>query len=116
LETATFMAGAILVFMGIAKMGAVIRFIPAPVIVGFTSGIGLVIFVGQWRDFLGLPAVTGDHFHERLWHLILALPHANGPTVGLAFLVLSLAWAVTIALWARCCRRFVRRGCPCRKR
>ena len=39
LEVATFMAGAILVLMGVAKMGAVIRFIPAPVIVGFTAGI-----------------------------------------------------------------------------
>src|SRR5215475_11705758 len=90
LETATFMAGTILVLMGIAKMGAVIRFIPAPVIVGFTSGIGVIIFVGQWRDFLGLPPVSGDHFHERLWHLLLALPRANGPTVALAFLSLAL--------------------------
>jgi len=90
LETATFMAGAILVLMGAAKMGAVIRFIPAPVIVGFTSGIGVIIFVGQWRDFLGLPPVSGDHFHERLLHLILALPQANWPTVALAFLSLAL--------------------------
>ncbi len=90
LETATFIAGAILVLMGVAKMGTVIRFIPAPVIVGFTSGIGVIIFVGQWRDFLGRPAVSGDHFHERLWHLILALPRANWPTVGLASLSLAL--------------------------
>src|ERR1700753_2406811 len=70
LETATLMAGAMLVLMGIARMGAIIRFIPAPVIVGFTAGIGVIIFVGQWHDFFGLPAVTGEHFHERLWHLI----------------------------------------------
>src|SRR5579862_2291805 len=61
LETATFMAGAILVLMGAAKLGGVIRFIPAPVIVGFTSGIGVIIFVGQWGDFLGLPPVSGEH-------------------------------------------------------
>jgi len=90
LETATFMAGTILVLMGVAKMGVFIRFIPAPVIVGFTSGIGVIIFVGQWRDFLGLPAVSGEHFHERLWHLILALPQANWPTVALASLSLVL--------------------------
>jgi SulP family sulfate permease len=90
LETATFLAGAMLVLMGVAKMGAVIRFIPAPVIVGFTSGIGVIIFVGQWRDFLGLPPVSGEHFHERLLHLILALPRANWPTVALAFLSLVL--------------------------
>ncbi|MDB6042623.1 MAG: sodium-independent anion transporter [Gammaproteobacteria bacterium] len=84
LEVATFMAGVILVLMGAAKMGAVIRFIPAPVIVGFTAGIGVIIFVGQWRDFLGLPPVSGEHFHERLWHLLEALPHLNWPTAALA--------------------------------
>jgi sulfate permease, SulP family len=90
LEVATFMAGLILLLMGLAKMGAVIRFIPAPVIVGFTAGIGVIIFVGQWRDFLGLPAVSGEHFHERLWHLIQVLPQLNWATAGLATLSLML--------------------------
>src|ERR1700730_3861787 len=90
LETASLLAGVILVFLGIAKMGRVIRFIPAPVIIGFTAGIGVIIFVGQWRDFLGLPPVTGEHFHERLWHLIQALPHLNLPTAALASLSLLL--------------------------
>src|SRR5579859_2689124 len=83
LETATLMAGIMLVLMGLARMGAVIQFIPAPVIVGFTAGIGVIIFVGQWRDFLGLPPVTGEHFHERLWHLIQALPRLNLATTSL---------------------------------
>jgi SulP family sulfate permease len=61
LETATLMAGIMLVLMGFARMGAVIQFIPAPVIVGFTTGIGVIIFVGQWRDFLGLAPETGEH-------------------------------------------------------
>ena len=90
LETATLMAGIMLVLMGLARMGAVIQFIPAPVIVGFTAGIGVIIFVGQWRDFLGLPPVTGEHFHERLWHLIQALPHLNLSTAALAVLSLLL--------------------------
>ena len=90
LEAATFMAGVILILMGLAKMGAVIRFIPAPVIVGFTAGIGVIIFVGQWRDFLGLPSVTGEHFHQRLWHLIEVMPQVNGPTAALAILSLVL--------------------------
>jgi sulfate permease, SulP family len=84
LETATFMAGVMLVLMGVAKMGGVIRFIPAPVIIGFTAGIGVIIFVGQWRDFLGLPAVSGEHFHERLWHLLQMLPQLNWATTALA--------------------------------
>jgi len=102
LETATLMAGIMLVLMGLARMGAVIQFIPAPVIVGFTSGIGVIIFVGQWRDFLGLPPVTGEHFHERLWHLIQALPHLNLPTAALAVLSLLLViYAPRLKLLAR---------------
>ncbi|GEP89663.1 sulfate permease, SulP family [Chitinophaga terrae (ex Kim and Jung 2007)] len=51
---ATFMAGVILIIMGIARLGSVIKFIPHPLIVGFTSGIALVIFSSQIKDFFGL--------------------------------------------------------------
>ncbi len=90
LQVATLMAGVILLLMGLARMGGVIKFIPAPVIVGFTAGIGVLIFVGQWRDLLGLPAVAGEHFHERLWHLLEVLPEAHGPTIAVASLSLAL--------------------------
>ena len=90
LETATLMAGIILVLMGAAKMGSVIRFIPAPVIIGFTAGIAVTIFVGQWRDFLGLPPIQAEHFHERLWRLIEAMPQLNWPTAALGFTSLLL--------------------------
>lgn len=90
LQLATLMAGLMLVAMGMAKMGAVIRFIPAPVIVGFTTGIGVIIFVGQWKDFLGLPKVGGEHFHEKLLHLIEALPQLHPATTALAILSLLL--------------------------
>lgn len=55
---ATIMAGVILVIMGFAKFGSIIKFIPHPVIVGFTSGIALIIFSSQVKDFLGLNIVT----------------------------------------------------------
>ena len=90
LQVATLMAGAMLVLMGVARMGGVIKFIPAPVIIGFTAGIGVIIFVGQWRYFLGLPAVEGEHFHEKLWHLIQVLPEAHVSTAALALLSLAL--------------------------
>ena len=90
LQVATLMAGVMLLAMGAARMGGVIKFIPAPVIVGFTAGIGVIIFVGQWRDFLGLPVVTGAHFHERLWRLVQAMPQVHLPTLGLAVLSLAL--------------------------
>jgi SulP family sulfate permease len=85
LQIATLMAGVMLLFLGVARLGGVIKFIPSPVIIGFTSGIGLVIWVGQWSYFFGLPAITGSHFHERLWHLLQALPHFNLPTTLLGF-------------------------------
>lgn len=87
---ATIMAGVILVAMGLARFGAVLRFIPAPVIAGFTAGIGIIIFVGQWRDFLGLPKTGGTHFHEKLWQLLQALPRLDPTTTGLAALSLLL--------------------------
>src|SRR5690606_21342382 len=74
LQIATLMAGIILLLLGLARMGAVIKFIPAPVIAGFTAGIGVIIWVGQWRDFFGLPAVSGHYFHQKLWALLQAFP------------------------------------------
>ena len=90
LQVATFMAGLMLLLMGVAKMGGVIKFIPAPVIIGFTSGIGVIIFVGQWADFLGLPKAQGEHFHEKVWSLLQSLPQVHWPTLGLAVVSLVL--------------------------
>ncbi len=55
LQVATLMAGVILIIMGVARFGSAIKFIPYPVIVGFTSGIALIIFSSQIKDLLGLP-------------------------------------------------------------
>jgi sulfate permease, SulP family len=91
LQIATLMAGIILVGFGAAKLGAVIKYIPNPVIVGFTAGIGILIFVGQWKDFFGLsPAPSGLHFHEKLGSLLQAFPTLNVATTGLALLALGL--------------------------
>ena len=54
LTIATIMAGIFLVIMGLCKMGAIFKFIPYPIIVGFTSGIALTIFSTQIKDFFGL--------------------------------------------------------------
>ena len=90
LQVATLLAGVILVAMGLARLGGVIRFIPLPVITGFTAGIGVIIFVSQWRDFLGLPDVGGGAFHEKLWNLIQALPEAHAPTLAMGLGSLAL--------------------------
>jgi SulP family sulfate permease len=86
------MAGAILVLLGLARFGGVLRYIPDPVIAGFTAGIGVVIFVGQWKDFLGLDVAVSGRFDEKLRTLVLAFPHLQGPTV----LVGCLALAATL--------------------
>ncbi len=91
LQVATMMAGMILMVFGVARLGAVIKYIPHPVIAGFTAGIAVIIFVGQWKDFLGLnPAASGVRFHEKLWALIAALPGVNRATAGLGVLSLAL--------------------------
>ncbi len=54
LAIATFMAGLILVAMGLFRLGTVIKFIPYPIVVGFTAGIALTIFSTQINDFFGL--------------------------------------------------------------
>ncbi len=51
---ATFMAGIILIGMGLARLGNLLKFIPHPLIVGFTSGIAVIIFSSQIKDFFGL--------------------------------------------------------------
>lgn len=55
LTIATFLAGFMIIGMGLARLGNLLRFIPYPLIVGFTSGIAIVIFSSQMRDFFGLP-------------------------------------------------------------
>jgi sulfate permease, SulP family len=91
LQIATLMAGVILLVFGFARLGAVIKYIPNPVIVGFTAGIAVIIFVGQWKDFFGLtPAASGLRFHQKLWSLIEAWPTINPATTGLALLALAI--------------------------
>lgn len=86
LTVATVMAGLMLIAMGFARLGQVIKFIPYPLIVGFTTGIALIIFSSQIKDFFGLEmgTVPSDflekwgayttHFHSlNVYALILGL-------------------------------------------
>jgi SulP family sulfate permease len=92
LQIATLMAGVMLLALGMARMGTIIKFIPDPVIVGFTAGIAVIIWVGQWQYFFGLPPVAGDHFHEKSLHLLQALPHLHPATTALATASLALVF------------------------
>lgn len=92
LQIATFFAGFILLLMGMLRVGSVIKFIPEPVIVGFTSGIGVIIFVGEWKDFFGLPVSLpiDAHFSVKIIALVKALPELDVATTGLALLSILL--------------------------
>src|SRR5712672_1438475 len=77
LQIATFMAGLMLLALGLGRMAATIKHIPDPALVGFTAGIGAIIFVGEWKDFFGVMPAPGAHFHEKLWNLLHVLPQLH---------------------------------------
>ena len=100
LALATMMAGIFLFAMGIFKMGNLIKFIPYPVVAGFTSGIAVIIFVGQLKEFLGLKIAMPVHVPEQIWLLLTNLPHAQWQTVALGAVSLAI-----LILWPKRWRR-----------
>ncbi len=91
----TFMAGCILLAMGVLRLGVLVKFIPMPVIIGFTNGIAVLIFLAQIRDFLGLD--TGPlpaEFFAQIRTLGSALHTTNWAAVAVAAtsLLLIMAW------------------------
>ena len=101
LTVATLMAGVILVVMGVARMGGVIRFIPHPLVTGFTSGIAVIIFSGEIKDFFGLRMGTVPVAFVSKW---VAYAEAVSTVNGAAFGVAALAFTIILA-WPRVSRR-----------
>jgi SulP family sulfate permease len=101
LIVATIMAGVILVILGIAKLGSAIKFIPHPVVVGFTSGIAVIIFSSQVKDFLGLR--MGDLPVEFIpkWRAI----SSNLDSIDARAFAVSLIALLIMVLWPRVSRR-----------
>ncbi|MBK8576232.1 MAG: C4-dicarboxylic acid transporter DauA [Elusimicrobia bacterium] len=98
---AGFMAGVILLVMGLARMGQVIEFVPYPVTTGFTAGIALVIGTLQMKDFFGLkPGPLPDHYIERVRTLWAALD-----TVSLTEMSVGLITLGILILWPKVSRR-----------
>lgn len=91
LQIATIMAGIILLIMGLLKIGNAIKFIPYPVVVGFTSGIGVIIFIGAIKDFLGLSLKIplDAHFYQKAQLIITHFSTLNSQTTFLAFITLG---------------------------
>lgn len=95
LTVATFMAGLMLIAMGIARMGAIIKFIPHSLITGFTSGIALIIALTQLRDFFGLQMTSvPSEFFEKIRayseHATTVQPAALG--VGVFSMAILILW------------------------
>lgn len=94
---ATLMAGAILVALGLSRLGSLIQYVPYPVILGFTAGIGVVIALLQLPDFLGLSGVElGDSTLHNLVLISQALPG-----LSLADISVGLATLATLLIWPR---------------
>lgn len=92
LIVATFMAGIILIGMGLARLGYLLKFIPHPLIVGFTSGIAIIIFSSQIKDFFGLNIDTVPADFIEKWKLYaLNFDTINWWSVGIAIGTLMLA-------------------------
>ncbi len=92
LQVSTLMAGVILIAMGLLKLGGVIKFIPNPVIIGFTAGIAVVVFVTEWKDFFGLQNIPKDliYFHEKLIAIIVSFSTINFKTTLIGILSLAI--------------------------
>ena len=92
----TMMAGVLLVIMGLTGTGTAVRFIPRPVVVGFTNGIALVIASTQLKDFFGipLPEPIPAEFVPRMARLAENAASASAPMLilGVSVLVLILVW------------------------
>ena len=94
LLVAGFMAGIMLILMGIFKLGVLIKFIPRPVTIGFTTGIAVTIFTGQISKFLGLQGVESkEFFHENVLEII-----HNISTIDIYSIIIALICLFTIIL------------------
>ena len=101
LAVATLMAGVILVAMGLAGFGDAIKFVPHPLVTGFTSGIAVIIFSSEVKDFFGLRiGAVPVPFLEKWRAYLSAAPTFTPEAVGVAALAL-----VIIIAWPRVSRR-----------
>lgn len=94
---ASVMSGVILLALGLFKMGRLISFVPYPVVLGFTTGIAVVIASLQIPDFLGLTLTEeNSHFIENMIHLVVQLPTISWHEVGIGLFSLFI-----MVIWAR---------------
>lgn len=94
LIVATLLAGIIMLLMGLFKFGAIVRFIPYPITVGFTAGIALVIFSGQISDLIGIPGKLPAELMGKIEFYI-----NNIHSINYASLLLGLLSLLIVFIW-----------------
>jgi len=103
LTIATLMAGVFLIMFGVLHLGTIIKYIPYPIIVGFTSGIALTIFTTQIKDLLGLTmASVPSDFIEKWIAYVGSMPTIDWWSAGVGIGSVAL-----IALWPKLARQSV---------
>ncbi len=100
LALAVMMAGAMLIVVGVLKMGRLLKFFPYPVVAGFTSGIAVIIFCGQLNEFLGLNLKMPEHVPQQMVALANHLSSVNWYAVATGVIALAV-----IYLWPRVTKR-----------
>lgn len=100
LALATMMAGAMLVLMGALRLGALLKYVPYPVIAGFTTGIAVIIFLGQVPAFLGLQFKAPEHAPALMAEIARHVPETGWHTAAIGALAL-----LVMILWPRVSRR-----------
>jgi SulP family sulfate permease len=90
----TIAAGVLLLAMGLARLGALIRFIPVAIVIGFTTGIAVLILLSQTKELLGLDIAMPDEFFTRVRAIAASVDNVDPATgaVGVACLVALLLW------------------------
>ena len=95
LLVATLLSGLFLILFGLARFGRLIEYIPLPVTLGFTAGIGITIGTMQIKDFLGLEmAQVPEHYLQKVGALVMALPTLNlgDAAIGVVTLGVLILW------------------------
>ena len=96
----TIMAGVLLVLLGLARLGALIKYIPYPVITGFTAGIAVIIFSGEVKDFLGLQLTAVPAGFIEKW---IALA-GRFDTISVPTTLLACGTLLVLIVWPRISR------------
>ena len=98
----TIFAGVLLFLMGVLRLGTLIRYIPVPIVIGFTNGIAVLVFLSQVKDFFGLRVakMPGDFFSQIQ---VLAL---NADTIRFTTFALASSALLILFVWPRLFARF----------